>query len=43
MKYSALELGLDEMLLLDYSDLYYDEDCDYDHDFTNDDLYELPF
>lgn len=42
MKYSALDLGLDEML--DYSDLYYDdEDCDYDHNFIDDDLYELPF
>jgi hypothetical protein len=39
MNYSALDLGLD--------DLYSDEECiweeDYEHQYTNDDLYELPF
>ena len=42
MKYSALDLGLELMDLLERFNNY-DEDCDYDHDFTNDDLYELPF
>jgi hypothetical protein len=44
MNYSALDLGLDDLGL---DDLYYDEECiweeDYEHQYTNDDLYELPF
>jgi len=41
MDYSALDLGFE------IDDLYYDYECyddeGYEHQYTNDDLYELPF
>ena len=43
--YTAADLGLgleDLYNDFDYS-LLDDEDCEYNHDYANDDLYELPF